>query len=367
MTNGASKKVALFVPSLHGGGAERVTVTLANGFSRAGVKVDLLLAETAGPYLGDVSPAVRVFDLRARRVAASIPKLAYYLRDERPDAVLSAQYHANVAITIAYRLASSTARLVLVEHTTPTHSQSRSLRDRLVKATIPFIYPRADAVVGVSRGVVDSLATLGVPRDKMRVIYNPIVCEHMLAMSEQECEHPWLQDGAVPVFVSVGRLEPDKDFENLLRAFYIVRMTVAARLLVLGEGRLRSKLESFARSLGISNDVQFIGFRSNPFPYMRRANTFVLASRWEGFGNVIVEAMAFGTPVVSTNCAGPAELLDGGRLGLLVAVGRPESLACALLQAIAVPRVSAEIALERVAKYSVQTSVGNYLDALALK
>jgi glycosyltransferase involved in cell wall biosynthesis len=194
-------------------------------------------------------------------------------------------------------------------------------------------YRKADCIIAVSEGVADDLVSVaGLARSEIRVIYNPVVTPELVARAEEPLVHPWLVPGAAPVVLGAGRLSPQKDFATLLRAFAQVRAARPVRLIILGEGELRGQLEAQAAALGVSEDIQFPGFVDNPYAYMRRAGVFVLSSAWEGFGIVLVEAMACGAPVVSTDCpVGPAEILDGGRYGPLVPVGDGGALAQSIL------------------------------------
>jgi glycosyltransferase involved in cell wall biosynthesis len=358
------KHVAFFVPSLRGGGAEKVTVTLANAFARKGLKVDLLLAQAEGPYLKDALPDVRVVDFKVTRVLKSIPKLVRYLSTEKPDCLLSALNHANLAAIIARLFASFSCRLVVAEHTTPSRSRDANMRGRLVKSLIGFVYRLADGVVAVSQGVKDDLCRLGVPSSKVAVVYNPIVSAELYDKARQDCPHPWL-DSDLLVVLAVGRLEPAKDFATLIRAFSLLRGT-NARLIILGEGSLRSELSALVGSLGLSESVDMPGFTDNPYAYMSRAAVFAMSSRWEGLPTVLIEALACGAPVVCTDCpSGPSEILEGGKWGALVPCGDLEALASALEQKLSRKALKSENAVERVAEFSEAASVEKYLDLLS--
>ena len=360
--------ITIFLPSLRGGGAERVMVTLANGFAKRGYRVDLVLAQAVGPYMAEVSDAVRVVDLGAGRVVRSLPRLTKYLHQERPAAVLSALSHANVVAIMAHLLARSRSRLVVSERnviategTDVTNERGRWLR-HLMRLT----YPLADAAVAVSNGVRDDLvAIIGVSKDRVRTIYNPVVDERLLARSYEPVSHPWFAPNEPPVILGVGRLTPQKDFATLVRAFAIARKQRNMRLMILGEGELRRELEALVRSLGIENDVTFPGFAENPFAYMRRAAVFVLSSRWEGLPGVLIQAMACGTPVISTDChSGPAEILENGRWGRLVPVGDVDAIAMAILATLE-SRNHPDVA-RRAQDFAVERALEEYLQVLGL-
>lgn len=354
-----TRRLALFLPSLRGGGAERVMVHLARGFAERGFQVDLVLAKAEGPYLAEVPPSVRVVDLRASRVLFSLPGLVRYLRKERPYALLSALNHANVIVCLAHRLARVPSRLVISEHTTLSASRPQNARGRLLPWFMRWTYPWADAVIAVSQGVAEDLVrTLGISAERVKVIYNPVVDDDLLTKSKEPLDHPWFTEGAPPVILGVGRLTEAKDFPNLIRAFALVRAQRPARLMILGEGELRPQLEALVHELGLQDDVALPGFVENPYAYMARAAVFVLSSRWEGFGNVLVEAMACGTPVVSTDCpSGPREILDHGKYGRLVPVGDVKSLAESILKAMDEPPYRD---LSRVAEFTLEKSLERY-------
>ncbi|MCI0511147.1 glycosyltransferase involved in cell wall biosynthesis [Chromohalobacter marismortui] len=331
MKDDGDKRIAVFLPSLVGGGAERVMVTLANGFAARGVPVDLVVVAAKGEYLADVSSRVRLVELGATRVLFSLPALVRYLRRERPHALLSALNHANIIALWARKLSGTKIRLVVSERNTLSHDLSSDRFERVVPWLMRLSYPAADAIVAVSSGVADDLAqTVCLPRERIDVVYNPINTR-LAALCQAPLRHPWLKAGQPPVIVAAGRLTVQKDFATLIDAFAEVRRTHRARLVILGEGELRADLEARIDALGISDDVALPGFVDNPYPWMRQASLFVLSSAWEGFCNVLAEAMACGTPVVSTDCpSGSAEILEDGKWGRLVPVGDAPALARAI-------------------------------------
>lgn len=359
------KRVALFVPSLRGGGAEKVTVALANAFAKKGFKVDLLLAQAEGPYLKDVLPDVRVVDLKATRVLKSIPKLVRYLSAERPDCLLSALNHANIAAIVAALLTGRGCKVIVAEHNSIFGSRIASARGWLVMKSIGLAYRFADAVIAVSHGVAEDLVRTGVPKKIVHTIYNPVVSEQLLEYSKTPCGHPWLESVSRPTILAVGRLEPQKDYVTLIRAFSLVEPKHKARLLILGEGSLRSELQALVDALGLSEEVQLAGFVDNPHAYMSRAAVFVMSSRWEGLPTVLIEALACGTAVVSTDCpSGPSEILEGGKWGRLVPCGDPDALAAALGEVLSGNSIGCKDVSVRLEAFSVTTSVESYLALL---
>jgi glycosyltransferase involved in cell wall biosynthesis len=336
------RQVALFLPSLAGGGAERMMLNLAGGLYAAGERVDLVLAQRFGEYVDEVPEGVRVVDLGAKRVLGAVPSLARYLGRERPRSILSALDHANIAAILARRMAASPSRLFVSVHNTLSVEAQRShrLRDHMLPMLARRFYPGASAVVAVSRGVAEDLVQrVGIPRGRVKVIYNAVVTPELQRQATQSSGHPWLAEGQPPVILAAGRLIPSKGFATLIDAFARARQGCAARLLILGEGPERARLESLARGSTARADIALPGFVSNPFSYMREAGLFVLASTSEGLPAVLIEALACGTPVVSTDCrSGPAEILDNGRHGTLVPVGDVEALASAMVAALERPK-----------------------------
>lgn len=364
-----SVDVAIYLPSLEGGGAERAMVTLANGMFARGVRVDLVLACAKGPYLGEVASGVRVVDLGARRVLTSLPGLVRYLRRERPRAMLSALDYANIIAVVAKMLSGKNSRLLISErsNTSVSHTKLQSWRARAVFPLMSWAYPKADGIVAVSKGVADDLAqAIALPRDRISVIYNPVLTKELFEKAQRPAEHAWLSPGKPPVILGVGRLTTAKDFPTLIRAFARVRTRRECHLIILGEGELRPKLESLRSELGIQDSVQLPGFVDNPFAWMSRASLFVLSSAWEGLPNALIQAMACGAPVVSTDCpSGPYEILEGGRWGALVPVGDVEALAGAIENALNTP--AGGVTCKNIDKFSEDRCVTAYLKVLDIK
>lgn len=364
-----SVDVAIYLPSLGGGGAERAMVTLANGMAKRGVRVDLVLVNAEGPYLKEVARDVRVVEIGARRVLLSLPGLVRYLRRERPQALLSALNHANVIAVVARRLSGVGTRLLVSERSNASMARTgfQSLRASAVLPLMRWAYPKADSVVAVSKGVADDLAeAIALPRDRISVIYNPVVTQELFDKVQAPLTHPWLGQSTSPVILGVGRLTMAKDFSTLIRAFAKVLAQRDCRLIILGDGELRSELEALVRELGIQANVQLPGFVDNPFAWMSRVSLFVLSSAWEGLPNVLIQAMACGAPVVSTDCpSGPHEILEGGRWGTLVPVKNVEALAAAINNVLNTRSNSTRF--ESINKFSENQCVSDYINALDIK
>jgi glycosyltransferase involved in cell wall biosynthesis len=358
--------VCIFLTDLSGGGAERVMLNLANGFVERGHAVDLVLVNPEGPYLSQLSPQVRLVCLEAGRLLNSLPALMRYLRQHQPDVLLSALEDTNLVALWAVRLARVATRVIVTVHNNLSREvkNATSWKRRFVPRLVPWFYPWAAAVVAVSQGVAEDLARLGVGRDRIHVIYNPVVTPDLLPQSVQPVPHPWFQPGGAPVILGVGRLDRQKDFPTLIRAFAIARQQRPLKLVILGEGPERATLEGLVEQFGISQDVALPGFVDNPYAHMAKASLCVLSSAWEGFGNVLVESMAVGVPVVSTDCdSGPAEILANGRYGRLVPIHQAEPLAAAMLQTLDEPP-NRDNLKHRALHFSLENSVASYLQLL---
>ncbi|MBX2870317.1 MAG: glycosyltransferase, partial [Acidiferrobacterales bacterium] len=340
----SDKKVALFLPNLDGGGAERTMLSLAKGIAERGYDVDLVLAQAEGPYLKMVPDTVRLVDLgegvlaKRLKTIKRLPALFRYLRREKPGVLLSALTEANVVALCAKTLARCPERVIVVEQNTLSQKVTKHSTGLLkwYPAFARFTYGRAYRVVGVSEGVVaDLVDNIGISGKNTMVINNPGITPQTRENASQPLEHPWFQPGEPPVILSVGRLHVQKDYETLLRAFHQVRKQREARLLILGDGELRDSLENLCSSLGISDDVGLPGFVDNPQAFMAHAAVYALSSRWEGLPTVLVEALYCGPPLVATDCpSGPREILQGGKLGCLVPVQDPDALAEGIISAL---------------------------------
>lgn len=327
-------KLAFFTHDLGGGGAQRMLIQLANVIAARGAAVDFIVGNGRGTARELVSERLRLVDLRAHRTIRTIPSLVRYLRSARPDVLLTTPLHVNVAAALAWRIAGRPCPLMVRE---AVHLSTERRRSRLpAYALAPHVYRWATYVASVSEGVArDLIEVHGIPREKVRVLPNPTITSRTLELARRPIDHPWF-DRKVPVLVSAGRLTEQKGFKTLLRAVAKVLEHQEVRLVILGEGSQRQELEQVIEDLGLRQHVDMPGYQPNPYAYIARADLFVLSSEWEGSPNVLKEALACGTPVVSTDCpSGPKEILDGGRFGELVPVGDPGSMAGAILRQLA--------------------------------
>ena len=358
-----SNTITLFLPSLAGGGAERVFVQLANEFCRLGLNVELVLASAHGPYLKELSAGVRVVDLKSPGVLMSLPKLWRHLRTERPRVVLSGLDSANIVAIIANKLAGNDARNVISIRSVPSvaYRNAGSLRARMLMWAAAIVYRCADRIVANSEGAAGDFAKFfRIELERVHVIYNPVPIAQIEELSRLPVTHPWLGQNQPPIVLGVGRLDLLKDFPTLIRAFSLAQGKRQCRLVILGEGPDRQRLEDLVRKLNLGGDVAMPGFVDNPYPWMRAARVFVSSSLSEGCPNALMQALACGTHVISTDSpGGAAEILERGKWGDLVQVGDSAALSDNLIAAL--DRVGSRAISSRVLDFEVSRIGEQYL------
>ena len=333
------KHVALFLTSFGGGGAERVMLKIAEAYAVRGFRVSLLVVNPVGELEKSVAKGIDVVRLDCGRVVKALMPLARWLKANRPDALLSTQVHANIIASVARKLSGIPCRLILREASTASINMSKLplLSRWLLKALMSLAYPSASVLVAVSRDSAEDMQRyLRSPLLNMQVIYNPVVSPEIHTLAAVNPEHPWFAETRqFPVILAVGRMTEAKNFPLLIEAFSRIQADSQARLLILGEGTDRISLEKLIAVHQMQFCIQMPGFDANPYKYMKRADLFVLSSRWEGLPNVLIQALTLGCPVVSTDCpSGPREILDNGRLGILVESDNAGQLAEAMKQAL---------------------------------
>ncbi len=350
----------------------------ADGLLNHGYQVDLLVAQVEGPLRSSLPPQVRLIDLAARKVSTAIPRLVRYLRRERPAALYSTIINANLAAIVAHRFSRVRCPIVIRESNVLDPKSSIRLARKISGVIAPNAYRFADSIIAVSEDVAAELSRRSPAlHEKILVLPNPVISKTMLELGEAPIDHPWMQHSspnghhgsrctAKPVVLGAGRLHPQKDFGTLIAAFAEVRATREAKLVILGEGAERQSLEAQIERLGLRDDVSLPGHIENPFPYFSRADLFVLSSRYEGMPNVLLQAMAFGTPVIATDGpSGAGEVLRCSGSGRLVPVGDTKAMAAAICESLDAPKDPA--AAQFVAQhYSVEQATRAYLSAAGL-
>lgn len=359
----------MFATSGHSG-VDRVVANLLLEFGKTEEQYDLLTIRRHGPHPVELPGNVRWLTLSCRHRNTALIPLVRYLRRHRPTRLLTASHRLNRAALLARRIAKVDMHVAIRIGMSPTAAAAAlgpRVGGRLLRSMRRW-YPRADAVIVPSNGVGDDLVRhVGVAEERLHVIANPLVNDALHRAAAEPVDDPWFAGGGPPVILAAGSLEPRKDFATLLRAFARLRARRAARLLILGRGREHERLEALARELGIAADVRLPGFDPNPYRWMARAAAFVLCSRREGSGAVLAEALACGTPVVAADCpSGPAEILDGGRVGPLVPVGDADALAGAIERTLDDPP-GCEQLRAAAAPFRADVSARRYLAALGLE
>lgn len=337
--------LSFFIPDLSVGGAEQVTVTIVNGLASRGYTIDLLLSRFEGELRDRLSNDVNVVTLPPARtsvfgVAAHFPAIASYLRRTEPDVLIPHLEHPSIVCLAVSRLFDVDTPIVPTQHSAFGESADRTPKDRIVQGLVPRLYPAADRIVAVSQGVADGVSErTSVRREDISVLHNPVEIDSIHERAREPVDHEWIEDDTLKVVLFVGRLADQKDLETWIRAFETVHdRNPNTRGVIVGKGPRREALTTLVGELGLNDAVSMPGFVENPYRFMRQASAFVLSSRYEGLPTVLIEALACGCPVASTDCpSGPREILLDGSLGPLVPVGEADELAEATLETLSNP------------------------------
>ena len=364
--NAGAMSVAIYLHDLTGGGVERQSLIIAEEFRRHGADVTLVLHRLRGQLLDQVPAGLRVVDLHSSRTLMDVAGLVRFLKAEQPDILLSNVDLNNIAALLAKGISFSRTKVVICQHNTITSTfvTGENWLYRYTAFLYRLLSPLMSRAVAVSEGVAAELGNVaGLPMTRVLTINNPVVGPDFQTRCDEVVDHPWFNQPQQPVFVTAGRLVPQKDHETMIEALALHRRRCDSRLIILGSGPLEEPLKALVARLDLSKSVAFLGFRPNALPYLRQADAFLLSSRCEGFGNVIVEALGCGTPVISTRCEyGPAEILDGGRYGVLVAPQNPAALAEAMDQVATLrEKFPAETLRHRANEYSYAACASRYM------
>ena len=367
------RNIALLIPDFYGGGAERVALNLASGLKNIGCDVTLLVLKKRGSFKGEVPENIDIVELQRSRMLTSIFALAEVVESKEFDAIISFKNYVNICLLAASLISGRKTPIIVTEHnhlSTKKPSEGKFIRKKLFhlfsRTLIRFLYPYADHIVGVSKGVANDLQkTAKLSRD-VDVVYNPVVSSKLLEhQPSSDHLHPWFSNSE-PVIIGVGRLTEQKNFSLLIKAFRRVNERVPSRLIIFGEGDQREMLESLIKKLNLDDRVSLAGFSDEIFASMSAADLFVLSSKWEGLPTVLIEAMACGTPVVSVDCpSGPDEILESGKWGRIVPMDDAEALVDAMaetLNAENFPDVKS-----RAVDFGFNVAAENYLSLLSGK
>jgi len=327
--------IVFFLLFLGGGGTERVVVNIVNNLDRQKYNVSLVLAEAKGGFLDRIKKDVPIIDLNVSGDLKLFFRLIKYFRNEKIDIFVSTFSRINMICILAKIFSGKSTKIIITQYSvlslalvTAETAKRRFFARFFLPTLAKIIYPKADKIICASNGVADDLSNIIGCKEKLKVIYHPVISNNTYELSEDPLDISSFCGANESLVISVGRLTRCKDYPNLLKAFSLVVKEKSAQLIILGGGLEEKNLVQLTNELGLSKKVTFLGFQENPFKYMKKASVFVLSSITEGLGNVIPEAMACGVPVISTNCKfGPNEIIENGKNGLLVSVGDPKSLA----------------------------------------
>ncbi|MBT4764424.1 glycosyltransferase [bacterium] len=357
-------KISIVLPNLKFGGAERLHLNLAKDWIQKGFQVEFILMQKSGEYLSLVPQGVTISCLRVNRLRWIFFPLVLCFRKSRPDIILAAMWPLTSYAIISWLLAGKIGKIYVSDHAELSFSSDCEVESSkyYLGRLIQFTYPFANGIIAVSNRVkMDLFKTGRLKFNKIKVIYNPVALgASVIREIQSDRIKLWGGDYAYNI-LTVGELKKIKDHETLIRAFSLLPRELNAKLVILGDGKLKGYLSQLVDQLNLCDRVNFPGFVHDPYPWYRTANLFVLSSRSEGFGNVIVEALECGVPVVSTDSGGPAEILDDGRYGRLTPVGDPVALSNAMMSSLKELH-DHELLIKRAQDFSVSKISQQYLD-----
>jgi glycosyltransferase involved in cell wall biosynthesis len=359
--------ILFITANLKGGGAERALVNILNHLDRSRFEPHLALFQKEGVFLSELAADVPIYEIQPtdhgflHRNRVRLFEIKQLITKTKPALIMSVLWQANAVASFAVRMWGRSIPLVINEQTSPNASLRTDPRRKHLWPIVRRLYRHADCAIAISQGIANELESYGIPTTNTVVIHNPIpiaaVRESANVVSSAKFE-------ARPAIVAAGRLVPLKNYPLLLTALSYVLEKEPVHLYILGKGPERTQIETLAKSLGIAEHVHLLGFQSNPYPYFAQADLFVLSSNHEGFGNVLVEAMVLGVPVIATDCPhGPREILDGGKYGSLVPLGNANALSKAILSLLHQPDKRARFAIqgpERAKEFSVEAIIPQY-------
>lgn len=317
------KKVAFYITTLAGGGVSGVVVNLLNQLTNSKeIEVLLVLNKKEGEFLKYLHSDIEIYELGTKRMRDSFFSLIKFLKKVKPNVLISGQSHVNTIALLANQMLGERTKVIITEHSNLQEGlkEMNNPTSTILLTLMKIFYPKADKVISVSRGVGETLLKyIKINKSKMEVIYNPVISDLIYERAEEPLNHKWFTPKETPVILTVARLEKQKDLENLIQAFAIVRNKVDSRLLIIGEGKERDNLEKLIKKLDLLDSVELYGFEENPYNFLKNADLFVLSSKAEGLANILVEALYLRCKIVSTDCpSGPAEVLKNGKFGRLV-------------------------------------------------
>jgi glycosyltransferase involved in cell wall biosynthesis len=365
MSAPATKHVCIFPDRLDNGGVGRYAINLTEALLAQGARVDLFVTATTGELFSQRPKEARLF-VGGGSTKKSIAPFFKYVRSERPQLLITANPYIDIVGVVVNRLAGQVSQQAITIHTARSADDMSGKKNlkKVYEVFCRLLYPQAAHIVAVSNAVAKDTTHFFKLHKPVKVIYNPAVTPSLYSKSEATINHPFFKHKQAPVLLAIGRMTAQKDFPTLLRTFAQVRQERPAKLLILGDGEDRGRLETLANGLDLGDDLSMPGFVDNPYPFIKNADALVSSSAWEGLPTVLIEALALGTPVVATDCpGGSGEILEGGKYGQLVAMNDPNALAQAILTTLTKPQDTARLeARGRV--FSMEAAAKAYLTLL---
>ncbi|SUA60541.1 Mannosylfructose-phosphate synthase [Oligella urethralis] len=358
--------ITLLIPSLVGGGAEKVAIYLANEFIRSGNSVDIVTLRLDHTTKLKLNSRIKIKCLKAKKMSLAVFEFSKFLKKKNTDIVLSFMTDSNIVAAISIMFLKRKPKLFLTKHSTYTKSENFFPKwlQLLAPYIVPVLYKRANKVICVTEGVAkDFQLRFNFPAESLEVIYNPLMAKEILDKSQKELEPQAILEKTIgkKIILAIGRLVPAKNFSLLINAFKELNAKQSSHLVILGEGYLRKELTEQIHNLGLNDNVDMPGFIDNPYPWFKVADLFVLSSDYEGFGLVLAEALICGVPILSTNCEhGPSEILDNGKLGMLVPCGDMKSLVTGMISQLHNP-LDVD-ATEKIREFDPKSIAGRYLE-----
>lgn len=358
------RRICFIVASFSDGGVNKVVSNLANNFVDRGIHVDVVVLSskfTQAKHL--YAPKVNLITLSGSRSLSFLPLLRFFKNNSEYDAIISSVEFVNIHTIVAHKLAKLHSKLIVITHTDLVQEkiQKKITILKIVYKLARVLYPRTDKVCAVSNGVAKSIEEVLQYKEDVQVIYNPIVHSSDFNYIPKMAPHAWCNENT-PVFVACGRLTKQKNFKMLIVAFQKLVKIQNVRLIILGDGEEKEELLQLVEKLNIKNNVYFAGNVENPLDYFYYSKALVATSLLEGFGNVLVEALSVGCPVISTNCpSGPAEILGNGQWGKLVSVNDEQELINALTGELADRKFSRMYLKNRAKDFNVKSIADQYL------
>ena len=327
--------ISIVIPNFSGGGAEKVMTTLANSLHNQGYKVDLVVFSNSGAFVNDIHHEVNIVNLSTSRASFTVYSLVQYISHNRPDVILSALTHVNIATIIAKFFSRVDFRLVISEHAVVSviAGNTKQLKEKLYPFFMKLLYRFSDHIITVSEAVLNDVVSItSVDLNQITTIYNPIDIQRI----KNNVKKSTLTKKSIYQIIAVGRLTQEKDFITLIKAFYLVKKEIDACLVILGDGGEYSKIKECIKKYDLEKSVSMLGFVDKPETHIIESDLLCVSSVSEGFGNVIVEALVLGIPVIATDCGGPREILEDGLYGNLVPVGDYKTISKEMIKAITV-------------------------------